>query len=274
MNLNFLTAPLTKFFYFIHSGVHIVIPYNNLSYGIAIIVFTVIIRIVLLPLSIKQTKSTAKMGAIQPEMKKVQEKYKKDPQKSQQEVMKLYKENGVNPMGGCLPMLIQMPILFALFTVFRSLDMQGAGFLWMPDLTKADPLYILPIVSAVTTYFSSKLMQPPGGDASKSKQTSTMNTGMAIFMGFMSIKFAGALVLYWVINNIVQVVQTVIINKMELDKNTNKVILDKGTNKVEIDKSTNKAELDKGSNKMELNKSSNKTELNKKQTKQNLTKNK
>ncbi len=107
---------------------------------LAIILFTIIIRIVLLPLSIKQTKSTAKMGAIQPEMKKVQEKYKKDPQKSQQEVMKLYKENGVNPMGGCLPMLIQMPILFALFAVFQNLNLQGAGFLWMTDLTKPDPI--------------------------------------------------------------------------------------------------------------------------------------
>ncbi|MBU3144575.1 membrane protein insertase YidC [Clostridium sp. CF012] len=217
MNLDFLTLPLEKFFYLLHSGIHTVISNNNISFGLAIILFTVIIRILLLPLSIKQTKSTAKMGAIQPEMKKVQEKYKKDPQKSQQEVMKLYKENGVNPMGGCLPMLIQMPILFALFAVFQKLNFQGASFLWITDLTKADPLYILPILSTVTTYFSSKLMQPPGGGA-QSKQTSTMNTGMALMMGFMSLKFAGALVLYWVVNNVIQVIQTLVINKMELGK--------------------------------------------------------
>ncbi|GCD09438.1 membrane protein insertase YidC [Clostridium tagluense] len=217
MNLNFLTLPLEKFFYFLHSGVHTIIPNNNISFGLAIILFTVIIRVLLLPLSIKQTKSTAKMGAIQPEMKKVQEKYKKDPQKSQQEVMKLYKENGVNPMGGCLPMLIQMPILFALFAVFQKLNMQGSGFLWMSDLTKADPYYILPILSAITTYFSSKLMQPPAGGA-QSKQTSTMNTGMAIMMGVMGIKMKGALVLYWVINNVLQVIQTLVINKIELGK--------------------------------------------------------
>ncbi|MGH4137482.1 membrane protein insertase YidC [Clostridium sp.] len=213
--LQFLISPLQKFFYFIHSGIHTVIPIDNISYGLAIILFTIIIRVLLLPLSIKQTKSTAKMGAIQPEMKKVQEKYKKDPQKSQQEVMKLYKENGVNPMGGCLPMLVQMPILFALFAVFNTLNMKGAGFLWMPDLTLPDPYYILPILSTVTTYFSSKLMQPPGSGA-QSKQTSTMNTGMAIFMGFMSLKFKGALVLYWVINNVLQVIQTLVINKIEL----------------------------------------------------------
>ena len=217
MSLKFLSDPLQTFFYLIHNGVHALIPNNDISFGLAIILFTVIIRIVLLPLSIKQTKSTAKMGAIQPEMKKVQDKYKNDPQKAQAEVMKLYKENGVNPMGGCLPMLIQMPILFALFYVFQNLNFQGAGFLWLTDLTKADPLYILPILSTVTTYFSSKLMQPPGGGA-QSKQTSTMNTGMAIFMGFMSIKFAGALVLYWVINNVVQVIQTLVINKVELGK--------------------------------------------------------
>lgn len=217
MNLQFLSAPLQKFFYLIHNGVHTLIPNNDISFGLAIIVFTVIVRLVLMPLSIKQTKSTAKMGAIQPEMKKVQEKYKNDPQKAQQEVMKLYKENGVNPMGGCLPMLVQMPILFALFAVFNTLDMQGAGFLWMKDLTKPDPIYILPILSTVTTYFSSKLMQP-AGDSAQAKQTSTMNTAMAIFMGFMSLKFKGALVLYWVVNNILQVLQTLWINKVELAK--------------------------------------------------------
>ncbi|MCJ7690226.1 MAG: membrane protein insertase YidC, partial [Clostridiaceae bacterium] len=115
MNFNFLTDPLEKLFFFIHSGVHSIIPIENVSFGIAIIVFTILIRVLLLPLSIKSTKSTAKMGAIGPEVKKVQAKYKSDPQKSQQEVMKLYKENGVNPMGGCLPMIIQMPILFAMF---------------------------------------------------------------------------------------------------------------------------------------------------------------
>jgi YidC/Oxa1 family membrane protein insertase len=219
LNFDFLTIPLEKLFFFIHSGVNTLIPNENISFGLAIIAFTILIRVLLLPLSIKQTKSTAKMGAIQPEMKKVQAKYKNDPQKSQQEVMKLYKENGVNPMGGCLPMLIQMPILFALFYVFRSLDMNGAGFLWMKDLSLPDPYKILPVLSMVTTYFSSKLMQPAAsGDAAKAKQTSTMNAGMAIFMGFMSLSFKGALVLYWVINNILQVIQTLWINKVEAAK--------------------------------------------------------
>jgi len=233
----------------IHSGVHTVIPNNDISFGLTIIIFTIIIRLILLPLSIKQTKSTAKMGAIQPEMKKVQAKYKSDPQKAQQEVMKLYKENGVNPMGGCLPMLIQMPILFALFYVFNNLDMKGAGFLWIPDLTKPDPIYILPILSTVTTYFSSKLMQPPTADGAQSKQTSTMNTGMAIFMGFMSLRFKGALVLYWVINNTIQVIQTLVINKSELNKNINKIEVNSSSNKIETNKNTNKTQSNKKQNK-------------------------
>ena len=252
MNLEFIVQPLQKFFFMIHSGVHTVIPNNNLSFGLTIIIFTIIIRLILLPLSIKQTKSTAKMGAIQPEMKKVQAKYKSDPQKAQQEVMKLYKENGVNPMGGCLPMIIQMPILFALFYVFNNLNMKGAGFLWIPDLTKPDPIYILPILSTVTTYFSSKLMQPPAADGAQSKQTSTMNTGMAIFMGFMSLRFKGALVLYWVINNTIQVIQTVVINKSELKKNIDKVELNNSANKVEANKNTKKVELNKKSNKKQI----------------------
>ncbi|WP_425514021.1 membrane protein insertase YidC [Clostridium frigoris] len=227
MNLNFLTVPLTKFFYIVNGGIHTIIPNNDLSYGLAIIIFTIIVRLILLPLSVKQLRSTAKMGAIQPEMKKVQAKYKSDPQKAQQEVMKLYKENGVNPMGGCLPMLVQMPILFSLYYVFQNLNMHGAGFLWMQDLTKSDPIYILPILSTVTTYFSSKLMQPPSTDGAQSKQTSTMNTGMAIFMGFMSLKFAGTLVLYWVINNVIQIIQTVVINKIELNKKTDELVVNK-----------------------------------------------
>nr|WP_243143410.1 membrane protein insertase YidC [Clostridium estertheticum] len=225
MNIKFLTEPLTKFFYMVNGAIHTVIPNNDLSYGLAIIVFTIIVRMILLPLSVKQLRSTAKMGAIQPEMKKVQAKYKSDPQKAQQEVMKLYKENGVNPMGGCLPMIVQMPILFSLYAVFQHLNMHGAGFLWMQDLTKSDPIYILPILSTVTTYFSSKLMQPPSTDGAQSKQTSTMNTVMAIFMGFMSLRFPGTLVLYWVINNVIQIIQTVVINKIELNKKDDEVLV-------------------------------------------------
>lgn len=212
------TDLLVRFFEFIHSGIAGVITDPNFSYGIAIIVFTVIIKVILFPLNVKQINSTTKMSAIQPEMKKLQDKYKNDPQRAQQEIMKLYKENGVNPLGGCLPMLIQMPILIALFAVFKNMQsIEGVRFLWIADLSQPDKFYILPVLSALTTFFSSKLMQP-AGDSAQSKQTSTMNIGMSIFLGVMSLSFRGALVLYWVVNNILQIAQTLIMKKINENK--------------------------------------------------------
>jgi YidC/Oxa1 family membrane protein insertase len=211
----FLQQLLVDFFQIIYNLLYAIIPNPNVVYGLAIILFTLIIRILLLPLNIKQTKSQAKMQEIQPEIQKIQTKYKNDPQKSQQEVMKLYKEHNANPLSGCLPLLIQFPILIAMFHVFRNLDLEGIRFLWLNDLSQRDQTYILPILSAATTYFSSLLMAPKTQNP-QSKQTSTMNTGMAIFMGVMSINFESALVLYWVINNLLQIAQTYIMKKAGL----------------------------------------------------------
>lgn len=213
-SLAFLTNILVQFFEGVHSGIFFLIQNKNFSYGLAIIVFTIIIRLLLLPLNIKQTKSQAKMQEIQPEVQKIQTKYKNDPQKSQQEMMKLYKENGANPLSGCLPLLIQMPILFAMYRVYYyNTNINGVGFLWLNDLAAKDPYYILPILSTVTTYISS-LMIAPKNDNPQAKQMSTMNTGMAIFMGFMSLNFKSALVLYWVVNNLIQIGQTYLMKKM------------------------------------------------------------
>ncbi|GAA0123629.1 MAG: membrane protein insertase YidC [Clostridium argentinense] len=208
---------LGKFFYFLYDIISAGIPNKNISVGLTIILFTIVIRILLLPLSIKQTKASVKMSEIQPKAKALQDKYKNDPQRAQQELMKLYKEEGVSPMGGCLPMLIQFPILIALFYVFSTLDYQGASFLWVPNLSKPDPYYILPILSTITTYLSSKFMQP-GGDSEVAKKTSSMNIGMAIFFGFMSLKFQAALVLYWVVNNLIQLVQTLALRPKDKKK--------------------------------------------------------
>lgn len=213
--MQYINKLLQEFFNLIHGLIRLITTNDNVSYGLAIILFTIIIRILLLPLNIKQTKSQAKLTEIQPEIQKVQTKYKNDPQKSQQEVMKLYKEHGANPLSGCLPLLIQMPILFAMFAVFNGLDLSGVKFLWLPDLSLKDPYYILPVLSTATTYFSS-LMIAPKGDNPQAKQTSTMNTGMAIFMGFMSINFKSAMVLYWVINNLLQMGQTYAMKKLGL----------------------------------------------------------
>ncbi len=220
--MNFLNVGLERFFNFIHGGVYAVIHNVNVSYGLAIILFTIIVRIILLPLNIKQTRSQVRMQAVQPEVKKLQEKYKNDPQKSQQEMMKLYKEKGVNPMGGCLPLIIQLPILWALFYVFRNIkpldpvtgQAVTVSFLWMKDLFSHDPLFILPILSGLTTFLSTRMMAPVG-DSAQSKQTSTMNIGMSIMMVFMAWKFTAALVLYWVANNLIQIGQTVLMKKMD-----------------------------------------------------------
>ena len=120
---------LVKCFTFVHDDfIASVITNKNISYGLAIIVFTLIIRTLLLPLSMKAMNSQLKMADIQPEVKKIQVKYKKDPAKLNEETMKMYKEKGVSPLGGCLPMLIQMPVLMSLYYVFRDPVFKGIGF--------------------------------------------------------------------------------------------------------------------------------------------------
>lgn len=215
--MNALVGPLTTFFEFVHNGVKTVFATPDMSYGITIIVFTAIIRLLLLPLSIKQIKSTNKMSEIQPELKKIQQKYKNDPQKGQQEMTKLYQENGVNPLGGCLPVLIQMPILFALFTLFRSLEgIEGVGFAllpWITDLSLPDKFYILPIMSAVATFVSMKIGQPANNESSGNMNMNTMNIAMTGMILFAAIKMNAALVLYWTVNNLFQLVQTLVLKK-------------------------------------------------------------
>ncbi len=214
--MQYLNNAFVQFFELVHHGVAGVIPDKNISYGIAIILVTAIIRIILLPLNIKQTRSSIVMSELQPETKKIQEKYKNDPQRSQQEMMKLYKEKGASPLSGCLPMLIQWPIFIALYYVFNNLHgISGVHFLWINDLGKRD--IILAFLSGLTTYYSGTLMMP-SGDSAQAKQSTTMNVGMSIFMVFISWSLKSALVLYWVINNSIQIAQTLIMRKVDKNK--------------------------------------------------------
>lgn len=216
--MSWLNNILIDFFKYVHTIVYMGVPNKSFSYGLAIILFTIIIRIILLPLNIKQTRSQVKMTEIQPEVKKLQEKYKNDPQKSQQEMMKLYKEKGVNPMGGCLLLIVQLPILWALFYVFKNIpEFKNYGFLWIKILDKPDTYRILPILSGATQFMSMILMSAKGNDA-QAKQTNTMNISMSIFMVFMSWNFNAALVLYWVVNNLIQIAQTVVMKKIDKKK--------------------------------------------------------
>lgn len=173
------------------------------NYGIAIILITLVIKLVLYPLTVKQVQGMKAMQELQPKMKDLQEKYKGNPEKLNKEMAILYKESDVNPLAGCLPLLVQMPILMGIFFAIR--DYQYAhlpSFLWIADLSGPDPLYILPILSAVTTYVQQKQTST---DANQ--QTKMMMNFMPLFIGYISITFPGGLVLYWVVSNCFQIAQ-------------------------------------------------------------------
>ena len=174
------------------------------SYGMAIILMTVVIKMILYPLTVKQVKSMKAMQELQPKMKRLQEQYKTNPQLLQQEMQKLYREAGVNPLAGCLPMLVQMPILMAIFYALKDATYEGGNpsFLWMPSLSEADPYYILPVLSALSTYLTSRQTTDESN-----QQMKMMMYIMPIFIGWMSMNFAAGLVIYWITMNLVQVVQ-------------------------------------------------------------------
>lgn len=188
------------------------------NFGIGIIVATLIVRFAMLPLMMKQIKSTKAMQTIQPEMKKLQEKYSsKDQatqQKLQQEMMGLYKEYGVNPMAGCLPLLVQMPVLFGFWhAIMRTEAIAEQSFLWF-ELGVPDSLYILPIIAAVTTFLSQKISM--AGNASDNPQMKIMLYMMPAMILFGALNLPAALPMYWIIGNIFTVFQTFIVRGPEL----------------------------------------------------------
>jgi YidC/Oxa1 family membrane protein insertase len=214
--MKYLNNAFVQFFEYLHDLVISVVPNQNLSYGIAIILMTIIIRLLILPLGVKQIRSSLIMNKIQPEIKKLQDKYKKDPQKMQKEMTKLYKEKGASPFSGCLPLLIQWPILIALYYVFNHLNgINGIGFLWIKDLGKPD--IILALLSGITTFLASWLIMPTD-NIEQASQTKKMNIGMSVFMIFISWKLKAALTLYWVVSNLIQVGQNFVIKKIEEKK--------------------------------------------------------
>lgn len=175
------------------------------NYGLAIIILTILIKLILYPLTAKQIASTKAMADLQPKMKALQEKYGNDKATLNQKMSELYKAQGVNPLAGCLPLIIQMPIMIGIFYGIRDFNYVGpSSFLWMQSIADADPLYILPVLSALTTLIQSK-QSMPGGDGNP--QTKIMTYFMPIFIGYISFKFPAGLVLYWVVMNIMQIGQ-------------------------------------------------------------------
>src|SRR5690606_3425146 len=125
----------------------------RLGYGWVLILFGVLIRLLLWPLNAKAMRSQLKTMELQPRIKEIQTRYKNEPEKMQREMLRLYKEEGFNPMGGCLPMLLPFPILIALFFVFQStIEFRGVSFLWLPDLSQPDPIYALPVLLGVSMF--------------------------------------------------------------------------------------------------------------------------
>ncbi len=213
-------------------GVHI--PY---SFGFAIILFTLIIKLLTLPLTFKQLQASKAMQDLQPELKKLQKKYKDDKEKLSKAQMDLYKEAGVNPLGGCLPTLVQMPIWFALYRALFMLADQGnlnEGFLWIPSLSQprdlswlwpippsvgwlaAAGMLVLPILTVVTQLVVQKITTPPTNtEGGQQAMMGQMMTLMPIMFGFFALQVPQGLVLYWVTSNLFMLIQQYFITRQQ-----------------------------------------------------------
>jgi YidC/Oxa1 family membrane protein insertase len=189
----------------------------GMSYGIVLIVFGILVKVVLWPLQAKAMRSSMKMQEIQPEMKRLQTKYSADPAKLNTEMMALYKQHGVNPLGGCLPMLLPMPFLLALFVVFQySIELRGASFLWLTDLSQHDPYYIIPVVMGLSMWATTKVGQigmPPN------PQMTMMVYVMPVMMTFLFAQFPAGLNLYYAVQNIAGLPQSWMMMKERLKRN-------------------------------------------------------
>ncbi|WP_017756755.1 YidC family membrane integrase SpoIIIJ [Calidifontibacillus oryziterrae] len=179
------------------------------SYGLSIIVVTIIIRLVILPLMIKQTQNSKAMQAIQPEMQALRAKYaskdQKTQQKLQQETMALFQKHGVNPLAGCFPLFIQMPILIGFYhAIMRTQEIANHNFLWF-DLGDKDPFFILPLIAGATTFLQQKMSMAGMDD---NPQMKMMLYIMPIMIIVFAVSFPAALSLYWVVGNIFMIVQT------------------------------------------------------------------
>ena len=179
------------------------------NFGVSIIIVTILIKIMLLPLTLKQDKSMKEMKKLQPELEKIKEKYANDKQMLNIKTMELYKEHKVNPLGGCLPLLLQLPILFALFGVLRNgIIPKDSSFLWL-KLSVPDQFYILPVLNGAVSFLQQKLM----GSADSNPQMKNMMYVFPIMMIMFSLKMPSGLQLYWLTSSILAVVQQYFIMK-------------------------------------------------------------
>ncbi|QNA87475.1 membrane protein insertase YidC [Massilia sp. Dwa41.01b] len=180
------------------------------NWGWTIIVFTILIKLAFFPLSAAGYRSMAKMRVVTPKMQAIRERFKNDPMKMQQATMELYKAEKINPLGGCLPILVQMPVFLALYYVLQaSVEMRGAPWIgWITDLTQPDPWFILPVLYAISMFVTAKL-NPQPADPMQAKMMMFMPLAFSVMFVF----FPSGLVLYWVVNNLVSIAQQWVITK-------------------------------------------------------------
>ncbi|UOF91753.1 YidC/Oxa1 family membrane protein insertase [Fodinisporobacter ferrooxydans] len=197
----------SNFVSFISDGIDFFAHYTG--YGWSILIVTLIIRLATLPFYLKQLRYTKGMQVLQPEIKKIRDKHKNDAQKMQQEMMKLYQQYNLNPLSGCFPILIQMPILLALYrAIMYNTSIKSASFLWVSSLGLPDHFYILPILAAALTYFQQKMMMVGTIGGMSEQQQKMMLIIYPVMILFISFKFPAALALYWVYGSVFTIAQT------------------------------------------------------------------
>jgi YidC/Oxa1 family membrane protein insertase len=199
----FASAPLFKFLMWLHSLLG--------NWGWAIVALTLVIRLLMYPLTYKGMVSMQKLKEVAPKVKELQAKYKGDPQRMNAAVMDLYKKNGANPLGGCLPLLLQIPVFFAIYRVLlNAVELQGAEWiLWIDDLSKMDSFFVLPILMGATMYYQQRITPSNFTDPMQEK----VFRFLPIIFTFFFITFPSGLVLYWFINNLFSIAQQFFVNK-------------------------------------------------------------
>ncbi len=205
-----IVAPFSMAILYILRFLHKFIP----NWGWAIVVFALLMKIVFFPLTYKSLSSTRKMQKLKPEIDKLQKIYKDDPQKLQQEMMELYKKHNMNPFSGCLMLVVQLPVFWALYRILRmTIELRGAEFIfWIKDLSVKDPYYILPILMGITSIIQTKLQQSDVQDS----QTRMFTYFMPIFLVIIFISMPSGIVLYWFTYNLFSVFETLLIKRLEV----------------------------------------------------------
>ena len=238
-------GPIGKYLFLGLRAVHSAIaPHDNglhnYSWGWAIVIFTILINLALLPLRVQGMKSALKMQRIQPQIEAIKARYKNpkatDPKAGEMnaEVMALQKANGVSMLGGCIPSLIQLPLLFAFFTMMtKVVELRQAHFFWLPDLSSADPWHILPILMVITSFIAQYYTPSPGVDPQQQKMMAFM---MPAFSGYMTWNYASGLALYWNIGNLVMILQQQVMNRTSLGREMKEIAAKRANRKAAASK--------------------------------------